>query len=130
MSGVSFSFANNGLAVHGDVVSDHGFSIGGLIDGSVTVTRGLLHVAQGAIIRGQAEGEHVCVEGTVEGGVRARLSLVVNGRVKGDIVYGGSIRLGPNVVLEGRIIRANAPEPITLAEPAQRAEPSEAVLQV
>ncbi|TPQ30622.1 bactofilin family protein [Cupriavidus pinatubonensis] len=86
-SPIAISLLNYGICTHGDVVADHGISCGGLIEGNMTVTQGLLHVAAGAIIRGRAEGEHVLIEGTVEGGVAARASLEINGRVKGDIIY-------------------------------------------
>ncbi|MFS8980213.1 polymer-forming cytoskeletal protein [Cupriavidus necator] len=112
---ISISVLNYGICIHGDVVADHGISCGGLIEGSMTVTRGLLHVAAGAVVRGRAEGQHVLVEGTVEGGVAARESLVINGRVKGDIVYAGTIRLGPNAMLEGKVTRTALPDPASLA---------------
>lgn len=115
MEQLTFSLLNYGISIHGDVIADHGISCAGLVEGNVTVTQGLLHVAAGSILRGRAEGEHVVIEGTVEGGVAARVSLVVNGRVKGDIIYAGTIRLGPNAVLEGRVTRTAAPEPATLA---------------
>ncbi len=123
---ISISVLNYGICIHGDVVADHGISCGGLIEGNMTVTRGLLHVAAGAVVRGRAEGEHVLVEGTVEGGVAARESLVINGRVKGDIAYAGSIRLGLNAVLEGKVTRAALPEPAALSsEPSVPASPAQ-----
>ena len=112
---IAISLLNYGICTHGDVVADHGISCGGLIEGNITVTQGLLHVAAGAVIRGRAEGEHVLIEGTVEGGVAARASLEINGRVKGDILYAGTIRLGPNAVLEGRVTRAAFPTAVPLA---------------
>jgi cytoskeletal protein CcmA (bactofilin family) len=51
------------------------------------------------------EGEHVRVDGTVEGDVHARGVLEINGRVKGNVYYYGTIRLGPRASLEGQIKR-------------------------
>jgi len=57
------------------------------------------------MIKGRVEGEHVRVDGTVEGDVHARGSLEINGKVKGNIFYCGTIRLGPRAALEGQISR-------------------------
>lgn len=99
-----FSVLQSGLCIHGDVVGDHGMTCLGLVDGNVTSTQGLLHIGPGAVVRGTVEGEHVLIDGTVEGDVKARTSLHVNGRVKGRIIYGGTIRLGTDADLEGATI--------------------------
>jgi cytoskeletal protein CcmA (bactofilin family) len=56
-------------------------------------------------VKGPLEGEHVRIDGTVEGDVRARGILEINGRVRGNIYYCGTIRLGPRASLEGQISR-------------------------
>lgn len=94
-----------GLTIHGDVILDHGLSTFGLISGSLISNGGLLHVGLGGMIKGQVEGEHVRIDGTVEGDVRARGILEINGRVKGNVFYCGTIRLGPRASLEGQISR-------------------------
>ncbi|MCM2209796.1 polymer-forming cytoskeletal protein, partial [Klebsiella quasipneumoniae] len=48
--------------------------------------------------------EHIVIDGTVEGDVKSRTSLKINGRVIGRIFYAGTIRLGENVTLEGSSI--------------------------
>ncbi|CAG4923452.1 bactofilin family protein [Paraburkholderia gardini] len=94
-----------GLTIHGDVILDHGLSTFGIISGSLISNDGLLHVGLGGMIKGQVEGEHVRIDGTVEGDVRARGILEINGRVKGNVFYCGTIRLGPRASLEGQISR-------------------------
>lgn len=94
-----------GSTIHGDVILDHGLSAFGIISGNLVANTGLLHVGPGGMIKGRVEGEHVRIDGTVEGDVRARGSLEINGRVKGNIFYCGTIRLGPRAALEGQISR-------------------------
>jgi cytoskeletal protein CcmA (bactofilin family) len=94
-----------GCTVQGDMILDHGISMFGITNGAIVVSRGLLHVGLGGIVKGQVDGEHVRIDGTVEGDVRARESLEINGRVKGNIYYCSTIRLGPRAALEGQITR-------------------------
>jgi cytoskeletal protein CcmA (bactofilin family) len=94
-----------GCTVQGDVILDHGISMFGIVNGALIVSQGLLHVGLGGIVKGQVEGEHVRIDGTVEGDVRARETLEVNGKVKGNIYYCGTIRLGPRAALDGQITR-------------------------
>ncbi|RWA55721.1 hypothetical protein AU476_06355 [Cupriavidus sp. UYMSc13B] len=104
----TFSLIQAGLSIHGDVVCDHGVSCLGLVDGDIRSTRGLLHVGPEGLIRGTVEGDHVLIDGTVEGDVAARVSLHINGRVKGRIAYAGTIRLGTTAALEGTLARIPA----------------------
>ncbi|SDD58776.1 Polymer-forming protein [Cupriavidus sp. YR651] len=108
MTTATFSLIQAGLSVHGDVACDHGISCLGLVGGDLRSTHGLVHVGAEGLIRGTVEGEHVLVDGTIEGDVAARVSLRINGRVKGRIVYAGTIRLGPNAALEGTIARVSS----------------------
>ena len=94
-----------GCTVQGDMVLDHGISMFGITNGSLVVSRGLLHVGLGGIVKGQVDGDHVRIDGTVEGDVRARETLEINGKVKGDIYYCSTIRLGPRAALDGKITR-------------------------
>jgi cytoskeletal protein CcmA (bactofilin family) len=94
-----------GLSIHGNVILDHGVSCFGVVDGTVVSNAGLVHIGQGGMVKGQVEGEHVRVDGTVEGDVHARGVLEINGRVKGNVYYYGTIRLGPRASLEGQIKR-------------------------
>ncbi|WP_407513229.1 polymer-forming cytoskeletal protein, partial [Ralstonia sp. GP71] len=69
-----------------------------------------------AVIKGSVTGQFVLIQGAVEGDVNAQVSLKVEGAVKGEIRYAGTIRLGPHANLEGRITRiprlsAAAPAP-------------------
>ncbi|MFM0154884.1 polymer-forming cytoskeletal protein [Paraburkholderia sediminicola] len=96
-----------GSTIHGDVILDHGLSAFGIISGNLVANAGLLHIAPGGMIKGQVEGEHVRIDGTVEGDVHARGSLEINGRVKGNIFYCGTIRLGPRAALDGQISRVS-----------------------
>ncbi|CAG2159762.1 bactofilin family protein [Cupriavidus numazuensis] len=98
---LQFSVLQAGFTVHGDIVSDQGMTCLGFIDGSISSTSGLVHIAKGCVVRGDVEGEHIVLDGTVEGSVRARSSLLLNGRAKGRILYGGTIRLGGGADLEG-----------------------------
>ena len=94
-----------GLSVHGNVILDHGLSSFGIVDGNVISNAGLVHIGLGGMVKGQIEGEHVRVDGTVEGDVHSRGVLEINGRVKGNVYYYGTIRLGPRASLEGQIKR-------------------------
>lgn len=94
-----------GSAIEGNLILDHGVSLFGIVDGNMITNEGLLHVGSGGLVKGQVEGEHVRVDGTVEGDVHARGSLEINGRVKGNIFYCGTIRLGPSASLEGQLKR-------------------------
>jgi cytoskeletal protein CcmA (bactofilin family) len=94
-----------GSTIHGDVILDHGLSTFGIISGKLIANTGLLHVGVGGMVKGQVEGEHVRIDGSVEGDVHARGTLEINGRVKGNVFYCGTIRLGPRASLDGQISR-------------------------
>ncbi|MGF6547230.1 bactofilin family protein [Paraburkholderia youngii] len=94
-----------GLSVHGNVILDHGLSLFSIVDGDVVSNTGLLHVGQGGMVKGQLQGEHVRIDGMVEGDVHARGILEINGRVKGNVFYYGTIRLGQHASLEGQVRR-------------------------
>jgi len=102
---LNVTLLSTGLSIHGNVILDHGLSSFGIVDGSVVSNSGLLHIGQGGMVKGQVEGEHVRIDGTVEGDVHARGVLEINGRVKGNVYYYGTIRLGPRASLEGQIKR-------------------------
>ncbi|CAM2158309.1 Polymer-forming cytoskeletal (plasmid) [Pararobbsia alpina] len=116
-----FSVINHGLAVHGDLFLDHGISSFGLIEGSIVSTSGLLHVGDTGLVRGPIQGDHVRIDGNVQGNVHSRFSLEINGQVRGDIYYEGTIRLGPNVSLDGKIFRGR-PIPLVAAGAADDAQ--------
>lgn len=105
MNTANFSLIQAGLSIEGNIVADHGVSCFGLVGGDLLSARGLVHVGPEGLIRGTVQGDHVLVDGTVEGDVVARVSLHINGTVKGRIAYAGTIRLGPNAALEGTISR-------------------------
>lgn len=105
MTSANFSLIQAGLSIHGDVASDHGISCFGLVGGDLRSSQGLVHIGPEGLIRGTVEGDHVLIDGTVDGDVAARTSLHINGKVKGRIAYAGTIRLGPNAALEGTISR-------------------------
>ncbi|MFC4518505.1 bactofilin family protein [Cupriavidus pinatubonensis] len=126
-----FSLIQAGLSIHGHVACDHGVSCFGLVDGDLRSSQGLVHIGAEGLIKGTVEGDHVLIDGTVEGDVAARISLHINGRVKGRIAYAGTIRLGSSAALEGTISRisalpysdapeAEAPAPTKQAEPVAK----------
>jgi cytoskeletal protein CcmA (bactofilin family) len=94
-----------GCSITGDIIVDHGISCFGLCDGGLMSTQGLLHVGEGGLIKGSAQGEHVRIDGRVDGNAHARDSLEINGQVTGDIHYCGTIRLGPRAALNGTLKR-------------------------
>jgi hypothetical protein len=53
------------------------------------------------------QGEHVRIDGRVDGNVHARGTLEINGHVSGDILYCGTIRLGPRAALNGTLKRVS-----------------------
>ena len=97
----TFSLLRAGMSIHGDLVSEDGFTCLALVTGNVRATHGLLHIGRGGVVHGDVEGEHIIIDGTVEGDVKSRASLKINGRVIGRIFYAGTIRFGENVPLEG-----------------------------
>ncbi|WP_213766588.1 polymer-forming cytoskeletal protein [Caballeronia sp. dw_19] len=104
-SNLNITLVAAGAALNGDLILDHGVSCFGLVDGSIVSTKGLLHVGEGGLIKGTAQGEHVQIDGKVEGDVHARESLEINGQVSGNIFYCGTIRLGPSASLNGALKR-------------------------
>ncbi|MFM0520682.1 polymer-forming cytoskeletal protein [Caballeronia jiangsuensis] len=94
-----------GCAITGDMVVDHGISCFGLLDGGIISTEGLLHIGEGGLVKGMAQGEHLRIDGRVDGDVHARGSLEINGQVSGNIFYCGTIRLGPRAALNGTLKR-------------------------
>jgi len=106
-----------GAAINGDMIIDHGVSCFGLCNGTVISTNGLLHIGEGGMVKGSVQGEHVRLDGRVDGNVHARGSLEINGHVSGDIFYCGTIRLGTRASLDGTIKRVSRALTIE-AEPA------------
>ncbi|WP_434667841.1 polymer-forming cytoskeletal protein [Paraburkholderia sp. A3BS-1L] len=111
-----------GSTIEGNLILDHGVSLFGIVDGNLISNEGLLHVGPAGLVKGQVDGEHVRIDGTVEGDVRARGSLEINGRVKGNIFYCGTIRLGERASLEGQLKRVA--RELTIEAPAAAPEPS------
>ncbi|MCG5077237.1 bactofilin family protein [Paraburkholderia tagetis] len=111
-----------GSTIEGNLILDHGLSLFGIVDGNLISNEGLLHVGAGGLVKGQIEGEHVRIDGTVEGDLRARGSLEINGRVRGNIFYCGTIRLGERASLEGQLKRVA--RELTIESPATVPEPS------
>jgi len=101
----NLSLLSSGVDIQGNVILDHGVSCFGIVKGSVISGQGLLHIGDTGHIVGNLDGEHIRVDGSVEGDVRARESIEINGRVHGNIFYSGTIRLGPNVVVDGQLKR-------------------------
>jgi len=109
-----------GATIHGDLILDHGLSAFGIVDGSLISNAGLLHVGLGGMVKGAVQGEHVRIDGSVEGDVRARATLEINGRVKGNIFYCGTIRLGPRAAIDGQLKRIA--RELTIEAPSSAAE--------
>ncbi|MEM5371872.1 polymer-forming cytoskeletal protein [Paraburkholderia azotifigens] len=113
---LNITLISPGCTITGDMIVDHGVSCFGLLDGGIVSTQGLLHVGSGGLVKGTAQGEHVRIDGRVDGNVHARGSLEINGQVTGDILYCGTIRLGPNAAINGALKRV--PRMLTIeAEP-------------
>jgi cytoskeletal protein CcmA (bactofilin family) len=102
---LNITLISAGCTITGNMIVDHGISCFGLCDGSIVSTQGLLHIGEGGLIKGNAQGEHVRIDGRVDGNIHARGSLEINGHVSGDIFYCGTIRLGPRAALNGTLKR-------------------------
>jgi cytoskeletal protein CcmA (bactofilin family) len=111
-----------GSTIEGNFILDHGISLFGIVDGNLISNEGLLHVGLGGLVKGQVDGEHVRIDGTVEGDLHARGSLEINGRVKGNIFYCGTIRLGERASLEGPLKRVS--RELTIEGTGASSEPS------
>jgi len=99
------SLLSVGIDLDGNLVLDHGISVFGIVRGTIISSVGLLHIGETGRVTGNLDGEHVRVDGTVQGDIRARESIEVNGRVDGTIFYSGAIRLGPHAVIDGQLKR-------------------------
>ncbi|TFE36911.1 polymer-forming cytoskeletal protein [Paraburkholderia dipogonis] len=104
---LSITLVSAGCTISGDMIVDHGISYFGLLDGGLISTQGLLHVGNGGLIKGNVQGDHVRIDGRVDGNVHARGALEINGHVSGDIMYCGTIRLGPRAALNGTLKRVS-----------------------
>src|ERR1700745_656115 len=102
---LTITLISAGCTIAGDMTVDHGISCFGLLNGGIVSTRGLLHVGEGGLVKGTARGDHIRIDGRVDGEVHARSSLEINGHVSGDILYCGTIRLGPRAALNGTLKR-------------------------
>ncbi|MCC8397650.1 polymer-forming cytoskeletal protein [Paraburkholderia sp. MMS20-SJTR3] len=102
---LSITLVSAGCTISGDMIVDHGISYFGLLDGGLISTQGLLHVGDGGLVKGNVQGDHVRIDGRVDGNVHARGTLEINGHVSGDIMYCGTIRLGPRAALNGTLKR-------------------------
>jgi cytoskeletal protein CcmA (bactofilin family) len=126
---LSITLVSAGCTISGDMIVDHGVSYFGLLDGGLISTQGLLHVGDGGLIRGNVQGDHVRIDGRVDGNVHARGTLEINGHVSGDIMYCGTIRLGPRAALNGtlkRVARMLTVEPASSDSPELVAAPAPA----
>ncbi|MGP8473820.1 bactofilin family protein [Burkholderia sp. PR2] len=112
---INVTLLATGLVVQGDLILDHGMSAFALVSGSIISTAGLLHIGQGGMIKGKVQGEIVRIDGVVEGDVHARDMLEINGVVKGNVYYCGTIRLGPQAALNGQLKRV--PRELTIEAP-------------
>ncbi len=108
-----------GLVIEGNLILDHGLSIFALVNGNVISQSSLLHVGMGGLVKGDIDGEHVRIDGIVEGDVRARGTLEVNGQVRGNIHYSGTIRLGERAAIEGQLRRVARELTIEYSAPAE-----------
>ncbi|MDR5826091.1 polymer-forming cytoskeletal protein [Caballeronia sp. LZ043] len=115
---LNITLISPGCAITGQIVVDHGVSCFGLLDGGIISTQALLHIGEGGFVKGNAQGEHVRIDGRVAGDVHARGSLEINGQVTGDIYYYGTIRLGPRAALDGSLKRV-ARVPTVESEPVE-----------
>lgn len=121
-----FSVLQAGFTVEGNIISDHGMTCVGLVLGDIRSSRGLVHVARGAIVRGNVHAEHIIVDGTVEGEVRAHSSVLLNGRVTGQVLYSGTIRLGVDADLKGVMLSRTpmiAHDEAAISDPQPTSEP-------
>jgi len=117
---LSITLVSAGCTISGDLIVDHGISYFGLLDGGLISTQGLLHVGDRGLIKGNVQGDHVRIDGRVDGNVHARGTLEINGHVSGDIMYCGTIRLGPRAALNGtlkRVARMLTVEPASSESP-------------
>ncbi|MDQ7980302.1 polymer-forming cytoskeletal protein [Paraburkholderia sp. SARCC-3016] len=117
---LSVTLLATGATIHGDLILDHGLSTFGIVDGNLIANAGLLHVGLGGMVKGMVQGEHVRIDGSVEGDVHARATLEINGRVKGNIFYCGTIRLGPRAAIDGQLKRVA--RELTIEAPAASGE--------
>jgi len=104
---IPFNLIQPGTSIKGDLKLSVGAALFGEIDGSINCTSGLVHICEGAIVRGDVSGPYIRIDGRVEGNVLSKEMLEINGAVCGDIVYAGTISTGKNANLGGSIKKAH-----------------------
>lgn len=90
-----------GCHIKGEVAIEGDAAVFGSIEGATHVT-GELEVAEEGGIRGDVVAGSVMLNGRVEGDVHCEGSLVLNGRVEGEVMC-GRIELGSNSTLVGQL---------------------------
>lgn len=116
---MNVSLLASGIDIVGNIVLDHGVSLFGVLQGSVISTRGLVHIGETGMVTGNLDGEHVRIDGSVQGDIRARESVEINGRVSGTIYYSGTIRLGSHAIIDGQLKRVGRELVIEAADSAR-----------
>ncbi|CAE6962906.1 bactofilin family protein [Paraburkholderia domus] len=116
---LSVSIIAQGCSIEGNAIAEKGITILGLVKGDVYSHSGLLHIGDDGRVYGNIDGQNVLISGKVEGNVRARGTLSINGHVRGDIRY-GTIRLGEDADLDGcRVQRIRLDEGQAIDNPLQ-----------
>lgn len=121
------SLLAQGTRLDGDLQFEDGMRLDGMVHGSVTAGTArpsLLVISEHAVIEGSVAADHVIINGTVKGPVRARqlLELQPKARIQGDVSYQG-LEMHLGAVVQGVLI----PEPVAAA-PAASAIPPQATL--
>jgi len=89
--------------VKGEMTFDHDCRVLGHFEGSITA-EGQLHVAEGATCKAEVEAESVIVDGRVEGNISAkqRVKLNASAEVHGDVVA-GSLEVADGATISGHV---------------------------
>lgn len=114
------SLLDQGMTINGDLETNRGAAIDGIVNGDVTVREqsSALLLRASAVVRGTVRAPILMVSGTIEGGIEARFVRLypgskVIGRIKADrLVVDDGAQIVNDDVGAGRVLEPALPPPV------------------
>jgi cytoskeletal protein CcmA (bactofilin family) len=104
---------------HGDIQSDGGVRIQGILEGSVDIT-GNLVITDGAKVVAEIKANNISISGAVKGNVQGnRVEILETGRVWGDLTI-NSLLLNEGAYFRGQTMMHGDIEPPLIEAPKRR----------
>ena len=110
------SLIAQGTVIRGDIEFSAGVRIDGEVVGNLRATLGsgsMLVISESAVVTGEVEADHVVLNGTVRGPVRAAdlLELQPKAKVDGDVTY-KSLEMHQGAVITGQLAHLQSSLPM------------------